>query len=90
MKEIDILYEQRNQIEKEIFDEITKFKKCDHRCWCGEGIVKTPHIIGEDGCKRFICGDPVDPYSLQQRFYYQQPCGCWSMHPDNTNSLEVE
>ena len=68
--------------------------KCNHICNCGTCNSDKPHQIGENGCVRFMTNAPdltkatLFTY-IQQRGYYQHPCGCWSRYPGSDNSLEA-
>lgn len=68
--------------------------KHDHSCYCGTGNGQGVHETGSNGCKRFMT-DPPDLTKAtlftyqQQRSYHQHPCGCWSRHPDSSNSIDA-
>jgi len=66
----------------------------DHTCFCGTGNGE-PHIIGENGCERFMTEPPdysdgTSEYTFKEhRGYHQHQCGCWSRWKGSCNSMDV-
>jgi hypothetical protein len=79
------------------------YMKCNqrHLCNCGTA-TKAPHIVGKDGCTRFMVRPPkkldngmyrverraITEYTMRhQRGFSELPCGCWSRWNGSINSL---
>lgn len=67
--------------------------KHEHICHCGG--VTNKHNIGDKGCFRFMTEPPdfkitSEYIYINQRGYYQHPCGCWSRWEGSYNSIDCD